>query len=193
MLASCNSGKLADHGRLCRTRATLSDAAASKRRSSWTGLGGYSHDKCLVVGRMKAALRQRVCITGHAINKSSVIRNGGRQHDHSLSQVTHYLVLGDSLILARVPFSACLGVGLLNFLDQDVLALSSSPNCTQPPSPQKRDRVKIARLCLQSFAASFPREQIRTHQSPFATAPSGVTLQVITRTHRRLESNILLC
>lgn len=103
------------------------------------------------------------------------------------------LVLGDGLILARVPFSACLGVELLNFLDQDVLALSSSPNCAQPPSPQKRDRVKIARLCLQLSAASFPREQIRTHQSPVATAPSGVTLQVITRTHRSFESNILLC
>lgn len=123
----------------------------------------------------------------------SMIRNGGRQHNHSLSQVTHYIVLGDGLILARVPFSACLGVELLNFLDQDVLALSSSPNCTQPPSPQKRDRVKIARLCLQLSAASFPREQIRTHQSPVATAPSGVTLQVITRTHRSFESNILLC
>lgn len=123
----------------------------------------------------------------------SMIRNGGRQHNHSPSQVTHYLVLGDGLILARVPFSACLGVELLNFLDQDVLALSSSPNCTQPPSPQKRDRVKIARLCLQLSAASFPREQIRTHQSPVATAPSGVTLQVITRTHRSFESNILLC
>lgn len=120
----------------------------------------------------------------HSVNQSSIIENGACQHQSlRLPCHPHYLVLGDSLISAVSPFPACLGVEPLNFPDQDVLALSSYPNCAQPPSHQNRDRVKTARLCLPSSArlpASFPRGQIKTLQSPFATAPGGVTLQVIT-------------
>lgn len=142
----------------CHTRTTLFRCGGLQgKKQQLDKTGRLLARQCLVVGRMKAALRQNVCITGHAINHAfnQSFGMGAGQHNHSLSQVTHYLVLGDGLILARVPFSACLGVELLNFLDQDVLALSSSPNCAQPPSHQKRDRVKIARLCLQSSAASF--------------------------------------
>lgn len=141
-------------------------------------------------GRDWAAARTTVSCRGTDQRSSEArsINRSGRGHSRSL-----YLVLGDGLILAASPSQLTLGVELPNFLDQDVLALSSSPNCAQPPSHQKRDRVEIARLCLLLSARLFSTRANQKHHSLFATAPGGVTLQVITRTHRSSESNILWC
>lgn len=110
------------------------------------------------MGRLHARRCLYRSISGRGgLNKTHPLPRGARSCGHYFS---------------RVPFSAYLADEPLNFLDQDVLALSSSPNCAQPPSHQKRDRVKVARLCLQSSAASFTSAPI-----------GGVTLQVIIRTH----------
>lgn len=134
-ISSAGRGRLWSH-----TDCASRHAAASKGRSSWARLGGCSHDNVL-------------SWDGSTSSEAPSINRPGRGHSRSL-----YLVLGDGLILAASPSQLTLGVELPNFLDQDVLALSSSPNCAQPPSHQKRDRVKIARLCLLLSARLFFHE-----------------------------------